>query len=85
MGGSGSDRFLLNSAIEQVETILDFSSLEGDKIEISQSAFGGITDTSNFYLNTADGSLLFGNQRIATLQGVSSFNVSTDITIRFDL
>ncbi|VEP16822.1 hypothetical protein H1P_50027 [Hyella patelloides LEGE 07179] len=66
-GGNGADRFVFNSAAEGINTITDFSTAQGDKIEISQSGFGGITNTNNFSFN--NDTLSFGTEQIATLQG----------------
>ncbi len=81
-GGAGADRFVFNSASEGIDIITDFNAgQQGDRIQISKSGFGSITNTDNFRFNVANNSLLFGTQQIATLENVISFNVATDIIL----
>ncbi|BAY88360.1 MULTISPECIES: S8 family serine peptidase [unclassified Tolypothrix] len=76
-GGLGADIFVFDSLADKKDAIADFSSSEGDKIQIGAS-FG--TDLSLFSYNNITGALSFNNVQFATLNTDSMFNIEQDIT-----
>jgi Ca2+-binding RTX toxin-like protein len=44
IGGSGADTFAIMAPGDQADTVADFSHLEGDRIVLNSSAFGGLDD-----------------------------------------
>ena len=80
-GGTGMDSFVFNSVADGVDTITDFNSTESDLIKINRTGFGGITNTNDFSFNSSDHTLSFKLNPIAILQGVTTFNVATDIVL----
>lgn len=77
-GGLGADIFVFDSLADKKDAIADFSSLEGDKIQIG-SSFG--TDLSLFSYDNITGALSFNNVQIATLNTDSMFNPQQDIIV----
>ena len=70
-GGSGSDRFRLSSGRDRV---VDFSSVEGDRIEIASS--------SSYFLDWVNGEvLLSAGQSSLTLVGVNAFDPAVQIIL----
>jgi len=82
-GGIGADRFRFDTQNEGIDTIKDFSRLEGDKILISRVTFGTGVTLEQFKFNDITKSLFFNNQQIAILENVTSSNfaVNQDITL----
>ena len=80
-GGTGMDSFVLDSVTDGVDTITDFNSTKSDLIKINATGFGGITNTNDFSFNSSDHTLSFKLNPIAILQGVTTFNVATDIVL----
>ncbi|MDZ8077935.1 MAG: calcium-binding protein [Nostoc sp. DcaGUA01] len=81
-GGIGADKFVFNSKLEGLDIIKDFNKVEGDKIQISKTGFGGITNFSNFSYNDTTGALLFGGTQFATIENKpAGFAISTDIQL----
>ena len=80
-GGTGVDHFVFNSIADGVDTITDFNSTESDLIAINSIGFGGITNTNDFSFNPSNNTLSFGLDPIAILQGVTTFNVATNIIL----
>ena len=79
--GIGKDLFVFDLLPQGINFINNFNNSQGDKIKISKSVFGSRINTNDFNFNPTNGSLLFGNQQIATLQNVSAFNVDTDLVL----
>ena len=84
-GGAGVDRFIFRGLSDFSgggDTITDFNSAEGDRIEIYRRGFAGSATTyDRFSFDAANSSLSFDGQQIATLQNVNSFNVENDIIL----
>ncbi|MDZ8239218.1 MAG: calcium-binding protein [Nostoc sp. ChiQUE01a] len=81
-GGIGADKFVFNSKLEGLDIIKDFNRVEGDKIQISKTGFGGITNFSNFSYNDTTGALLFGGTQFATIENKpAGFAISTDMQL----
>ncbi|MDB9381784.1 lectin-like protein, partial [Nodularia spumigena CS-584] len=78
-GGLGADKFVFNSVLEGIDTIKDFSHLEGDKIVIG-STFGA-TATSQFNYDDNIGALSFGSNQFATLNTNSGFIITQDLIL----
>ncbi len=70
-GGSGADTFAFSSLDGSVDTILDFSSAEGDLLEVSLAGFG---TGSGFSYSSNSGALFFGNEEFAILDNKPSFS-----------
>lgn len=70
-GGSGADTFAFSSLDGSVDTILDFSSAEGDRLEVSLAGFG---TGSGFSYSSNSGALFFGNEEFAILANKPSFS-----------
>ena len=54
-GGLGSDHFVFNTALNATtnkDTLTDFSSTQGDKIDLSSSIFGNLVHTGSTLTNT---------------------------------
>jgi Ca2+-binding RTX toxin-like protein len=79
-GGTGADTFIFNSLAEGIDSITDFRVAQGDKIQISGSGFGA-TSSNQFSFNATTGALSFNNQQFATLQGLTTFNIATNIVL----
>ncbi|BAY97664.1 putative peptidase [Tolypothrix tenuis PCC 7101] len=77
-GGLGKDIFVFDSLSDKKDAIADFSSFEGDKIQIG-SSFG--TDLSLFSYDNITGALSFNNVQFATLNTDSMFNPQQDIIV----
>ena len=69
-GGKGADTFAFKSLNGSIDTILDFSTAESDRIEVSGSGFGS---GSNFTYDETSGGLFFGNEQFAVLDNKPSF------------
>lgn len=96
-GGTGSDRFVfgipannregLSDSVsrEGTDRIKDFKRSEGDKIQITESVFGEISDgrpfLEQFDYDQTTGVLSFNEFQFATLQGNPAFNISSDIVL----
>jgi Ca2+-binding RTX toxin-like protein len=63
-GGAGADRFVFNSALgnTNLDTVLDFSKVQGDSIALGRTAFSKLTGLSN----------LSGNFRLSTQAAVGN-------------
>lgn len=70
-GGSGADTFAFSSLDGSMDTILDFSSAEGDRLQVSLAGFGS---GSRFRYNSNSGALLFGDEEFALLANKPSFS-----------
>jgi Ca2+-binding RTX toxin-like protein len=86
-GGADADRFVYNSNQEGKDLITDFSFAEGDKIEIKDSGFAGVTTfnsfsfTNNTLFFDASSTDTVAAVALAQLQPNSGFNVSQDLVI----
>ncbi|MGV0106963.1 calcium-binding protein [Nostoc sp. DSM 114160] len=80
-GGAGADKFVFNSKFEGIDIIKDFEWREGDKIQISKSAFGA-SSNSQFSYNSTNGSLFFAGDQFATIENKpSGFSVNLDVVL----
>ncbi|WP_263432544.1 calcium-binding protein [Nostoc sp. MS1] len=80
-GGVGADKFVFNSKLEGLDTIVYFDRNEGDRIQVSKVGFG-VTDVSGFSFNDATGGLFFQGTQFATIDNrPSGFAVATDIQL----
>ena len=70
-GGSGADTLAFSSLDGSVDTIVDFSSAEGDRLQVSLAGFGS---GSSFRYNSNSGALLFGDEEFALLANKPSFS-----------
>lgn len=81
-GGAGADTFTFSSPLEGIDTIWDFASSEGDKIQIDDSGFGiGQGQYDKFTFNSSTGALFFEQTQLAWLQAGTDFVTNRDITI----
>ncbi|MBD2085341.1 hypothetical protein NDI49_24745 [Trichocoleus sp. ST-U3] len=81
-GGEGADKFVFNSPGEGIDNILDFNSLEGDKIQISASGFGiGKGQSDKFSYDSSTGALFFEQTQLASVQIDSGFVLASDMII----
>lgn len=78
-GGADADRFVFAS-LTGIDTITDFNSSEGDKIQISKSEFGADSINQFTYDNTT-GALFFNGLQFASLQPNLGFVPATDISL----
>ncbi|MCA2778027.1 MAG: pre-peptidase C-terminal domain-containing protein [Microcystis sp. M136S2] len=80
-GGAGADKFRFNFLSEKVDTIQDFFSTQGDKIEVSASGFGA-TSLSQISYNAGTGSLSFLGTEFAKIANLpAGFAVSLDVVL----
>jgi serralysin len=79
-GGTNADRFVFGSLTEKIDTITDFNSAEGDRIQISKSGFGAAS-TNQFTYNANTGALFFKGEQFALLQPNLSFVAANDIIL----
>ncbi|ABW33353.1 FG-GAP-like repeat-containing protein [Acaryochloris marina] len=84
-GGADADRFVFdaNAAVSGINRITDFNAVEGDRLEITQAAFG-ITNLSEITFNATTGELFVAgtyNNTLAIFTGQSGFDVNTHITL----
>jgi Ca2+-binding RTX toxin-like protein len=85
-GGEGADKFVFDYSDEGIDTIKDFSYLQGDKIQILSSLFGA-TSTNQFSYNSSTGALSFYANplesekpiQFATFELGTNFDTSRDI------
>lgn len=86
-GGDGSDRFVFNKPSHGRDTITDFSSLEGDKLELLQSGFNklslGQLSVNQFerHFDFTNQILSYRGEAIAQLSGVSDLTHSDIIVV----
>lgn len=81
-GGNGADTFVFYSPLEGIDTITDFNSSEGDKIQVAASGFGiAQGQFDKFMYNSSTGTLFFEETQLASLPLDSGFVPSSDITI----
>jgi Ca2+-binding RTX toxin-like protein len=59
-GGTGADKFLLNTKADGIDTIIDFSTKEGDRIEINFASFGPVS-MDLFQYDSTTGTLSYCN------------------------
>ncbi|MBN3890622.1 MAG: calcium-binding protein [Nostoc sp. JL31] len=80
-GGAGADKFVFNSKFEGIDIIKDFQWREGDKIQISKSAFGA-SSNNQFSYNSTNGNLFFAGYQFATIENKpSGFSVNLDVVL----
>ncbi|MEH2023149.1 M10 family metallopeptidase C-terminal domain-containing protein, partial [Nostoc sp.] len=80
-GGAGADKFVFNSKYEGIDIIKDFQWTEGDKIQISKSAFGA-SSNNQFSYNSTNGNLFFLGYQFATIENKpSGFSVNLDVVL----
>ncbi|WP_292783534.1 M10 family metallopeptidase C-terminal domain-containing protein [Nostoc sp. NMS9] len=80
-GGAGADKFVFNSKFEGIDIIKDFEWTEGDKIQISKSAFGA-SSNNQFSYNSTNGNLFFAGDQFATIENKPSFfSVNLDVVL----
>ncbi len=79
IGGAGSDKFAFFNYdnFGEKDTILDFSSNDGDKIRIDRESYGFGANLVKFEPETGD--LFVGHRTIATLENYDNFSVNRDI------
>lgn len=81
-GGAGADKFVFSSPFDGIDSITDFTYLEGDKIEVSASGFGiGQGQYDRFIFDSSTNALFFDQTQVAFLQPGSVFVPSLDISI----
>ncbi|MEL4897606.1 calcium-binding protein, partial [Crocosphaera sp. Alani8] len=82
IGGNGADRFLFrsHSAVSGSDRILDFTSAEGDVIEIDQSGYG-ISSLNEVSFNGSNGELSINSNILATLENYDTFAVNSDVVL----
>ena len=86
IGGVGADVFVFNPRLEAVDTIKDFDTYQGDKIQINGASFG-LTEPGwfgQFSFNSATKAFSFEGQTLAILENIRAplpFNPLFDLTI----
>jgi Ca2+-binding RTX toxin-like protein len=67
-GGTGADHFRFNAPADGMDHIVDFSTIEGDIVEILGGTFGGLPAgalAANLFVSNAGGNFTDGTQRFA--------------------
>lgn len=85
-GGNGADTFALDvldfMGSQGIDEIKDFSSHEGDVIEVDSSSLGiSTSDLHRFSFDNQTGALSFDGKQFATLQPNSGFDLCNDLSI----
>ncbi|MDJ0679102.1 MAG: hypothetical protein QNJ18_04480 [Xenococcaceae cyanobacterium MO_167.B52] len=85
IGGVGADTFVFSSRYEVsysyiFDTITDFSAADGDIIQIDAVAYG-ISDISEVRYDAIAQSIIIDENKVATLEGVTSFDVSQSVVL----
>ncbi len=80
-GGSGTDYFAFDAIPSpgEIDTILDFSIVESDKIQIDQAAWG-ISGIEDFEFDNSTGNLMFQGMHFVTLNNLN-FSPDNDIDL----
>ncbi|MEO1378675.1 MAG: hypothetical protein AAFW70_31350, partial [Cyanobacteria bacterium J06635_10] len=80
-GGAGADIFVLDSPFDGIDSITDFNSLEGDKIQISASGFGiELNEYDGFIFDSSTNELRF--TQIETGENISSIFISVLVSLQ---